>query len=657
MRIQSLRWPFYCIALHIALCCSCLGQLRVTVDGGDPDPSNRDGSTWGKALSASDLADALGPVVLYGQPKGNNEYWLKAGAYPGLTLHKGTKILGGFEGIENTSTERNPTLNPTFLGTVVISKYFVYPTPDGGSVPEFPDAVAVDGCTIMADSTALILGGGPDYPTDQGTPLISNCTIASNGHGLATVQVGTGPFQLFRCDIFGSPGAGIELSSSPTFLAVQHCVIHDNGQAGVFVQAGPQLTMTDTVIAHNGISGNPAGSYGYGGVFFHDRSDIVSSATIQRCIITNNIGGGIYAGRPGTASPDATISISDSTVANNFSPYAGGGGIGINNFGRPNPNDVTIYNCLIQNNSTTSDSPPYADGGGLWLQGTSVRVVRCQIIGNSAQHYGGGIFQAATDTESPNTRPLIQDCLIANNVSTNRGGGIYLELTDAQVINCTIVNNVSTNDGGGIYVEANRSFYTSPLPPQSQQRASEIWNCAFAGNAGATGNALCFNTDAYSGDPSSGPRGPGITNCAYVTGQSFYRDDPLHGDFTLMTLPPDDFEITDPGFKDAGNGDFRLTNTSPLLDRGFTGVADDLDLDALPRVAGSAVDIGAYEFQAATPQISIQLLSGGHVRVTFEGRLQTTTSLTPVNWQDVPGVTGQIDVDPTPTQQFWRAVF
>jgi hypothetical protein len=172
MRIKSLRGGFYCVVFCISISHSAFAQLRVTVDGG-ADPMSRDGSTWGKALSAADLADALGPVVLYGQPKGNNEYWLKAGAYPGLTLHKGTKILGGFEGIENTSAERNPALNPTYLGTVVISKYFIYPTPDGGSVPKFPDAVVVDGCNIMADSIALILGGGPDYPRRAlATPLL-----------------------------------------------------------------------------------------------------------------------------------------------------------------------------------------------------------------------------------------------------------------------------------------------------------------------------------------------------------------------------------------------------------------------------------------------------------------------------------------------------
>jgi hypothetical protein len=48
----------------------------------------------------------------------------------------------------------------------------------------------------------------------------------------------------------------------------------------------------------------------------------------------------------------------------------------------------------------------------------------------------------------------------------------------------------------------------------------------------------------------------------------------------------------------AGNGNFRLSSTSPLIDRGHDNAAGgmtDVDLDGLPRVVGPAVDIGAYE--------------------------------------------------------------
>jgi hypothetical protein len=59
----------------------------------------------------------------------------------------------------------------------------------------------------------------------------------------------------------------------------------------------------------------------------------------------------------------------------------------------------------------------------------------------------------------------------------------------------------------------------------------------------------------------------------------------------------------DPLFADRANGDFHLTAGSPAIDSGSgTYVRFDTDLDGKPRVAGAAVDMGAYEYApAATP--------------------------------------------------------
>jgi hypothetical protein len=62
----------------------------------------------------------------------------------------------------------------------------------------------------------------------------------------------------------------------------------------------------------------------------------------------------------------------------------------------------------------------------------------------------------------------------------------------------------------------------------------------------------------------------------------------------------------DPGF--VGNGNFHLADSSPLINAGIDNPAGDLanvDLDGAPRIAGSAVDLGAYENSspAAGPRI------------------------------------------------------
>jgi hypothetical protein len=65
-----------------------------------------------------------------------------------------------------------------------------------------------------------------------------------------------------------------------------------------------------------------------------------------------------------------------------------------------------------------------------------------------------------------------------------------------------------------------------------------------------------------------------------------------------IDIPESNLNNIDPLFVDAANGDYRLSSDSPLIDQGVatTNVAS-TDLDGNTRTVGSAVDIGAYEYQ------------------------------------------------------------
>ena len=55
-----------------------------------------------------------------------------------------------------------------------------------------------------------------------------------------------------------------------------------------------------------------------------------------------------------------------------------------------------------------------------------------------------------------------------------------------------------------------------------------------------------------------------------------------------------------PGFMNYvndGSGDYRLANTSPLIDKGLSGNAPPTDLVGTTRPQGNGVDIGAYEYK------------------------------------------------------------
>ncbi|GAB3354916.1 hypothetical protein GCM10027566_16710 [Arachidicoccus ginsenosidivorans] len=84
----------------------------------------------------------------------------------------------------------------------------------------------------------------------------------------------------------------------------------------------------------------------------------------------------------------------------------------------------------------------------------------------------------------------------------------------------------------------------------------------------------------------------------------------------------------DPAFADATNGNYQLTAASPCIDAGTpdtTGLnIGTTDLAGSTRVAGSAIDIGAYEFEATLP-VKLLVFKGvlGNNRAGFEWRTAT----------------------------------
>jgi hypothetical protein len=81
-----------------------------------------------------------------------------------------------------------------------------------------------------------------------------------------------------------------------------------------------------------------------------------------------------------------------------------------------------------------------------------------------------------------------------------------------------------------------------------------------------------------------------------------------HSNFRGATSPPDSVDATangsaDPQFTDAAAGNFRPKAGAPLINAGVSDPDNGTtDLDGKARKSGSAVDIGAYEFQQAVPR-------------------------------------------------------
>ena len=270
-------------------------------------------------------------------------------------------------------------------------------------------------------------------------------------------------------------------------------------------------------------------------------------------------------------------------IVRNVNPYRynpnGNGNGAINAY-----SGARIIDCEIINNNVnpTTGQRLCADGTGCSaiqignlqrpndanFKGDGVIIDHCIITNNM-----GGRVRAAGIVVANNytPTPIVRNSLIAHNHMLNRtipgvGAGIYAK--GALIVeNCTIVSNDIAGAGAGVYAEA---------------AGLVISNSIVAFNVGV-GEATTNEIASASGVTAT------WTNClvpegAEVTGEGLARGDPLFNRDVNPNFPY-----------------WWLTAGSPAVDKGaaadwMTGATD---LAGEARVVGTAVDIGAYEFDVS----------------------------------------------------------
>ena len=166
---------------------------------------------------------------------------------------------------------------------------------------------------------------------------------------------------------------------------------------------------------------------------------------------------------------DSTVTLSGVTITGGKSgatATASGGGV-YNDHGCT----LTLTDCVI----TANTADQY--GGGIY-NGGALTMESCVVTDNSADYGGGitnyeGLWRAATLTDctvSDNTATydgggisnhnqggVLQRCTISGNTA-GRGGGIYNHSGPLELENCTVSGNKANSDGGGIYDEVGGCF-------------------------------------------------------------------------------------------------------------------------------------------------------------------------------------------------------
>ena len=250
---------------------------------------------------------------------------------------------------------------------------------------------------------------------------------------------------------------------------------------------------------------------------------------------------------------------------NNTQPgcSGGSGGAGIRIFGSPE-----ILENIITNNLNSAGS----DGGGIAVWAGGLPLIRGNIItGNTASRGGGISISAGAGAQ------VIQN-VIARNTSFGGGGGIFWRGQQGgqpiSIVNNTVTDNDSTS---AIYADG----IDSSVPVKNNVIIGKSGQPAiFCGNTSDTTPPILAFNNVFS-DQSA----PYAGVCTDVTG--------TNGNISQF-----------PSFRDRAAGNFRLLSGSPGIDVG-SNTAESLpvlDLDTIPRVlpTGGTVDMGAYEFAAAT---------------------------------------------------------
>jgi len=495
------------------------------------------------------------------------------------------------------------------------------------------------------DATNLYGGPSPDYMDAGGgvyafraTLTMSNCVVVGNTASTSRLAWGGG--------VFLYEGANAEFTgNSFTGNISSHGTRH--GRAG-----GLGLHNSSATLTGNTFTGNIGASFsgGWGGAAYLRDSGITMTGNDVSGNTASTSGNSIYVGHGGgLLIYGGTATLTGNTIQGNLGGTGGrgdGGGL------HAMTCDVTLTGNTISENTGSAGNS--ANGGGVYVSGGSATLVSNTIISNTGSTgdygYGGGVSielgvnplepavlqnntvrgnRCSTSDEGIGGGVKIDggvSLLSGNWVEGNtagvtgygRGGGIYLHSGHATLEGNTVISNTAARNssttgwGGGLMISSvaftltnnvvagnTASTQGGGLYLQFPSNFSPIIHNTIADNAGA-GAAVYLNASYYS---------PGLTNTIIsghpntgitaTTGSVLSLDSTLWYGNGATTGGPGTIQTThdysgDPVFVNPAAWDYHIGAGSEALDRGV-GTVVDSDIDAQPRPAGSAPDLGADE--------------------------------------------------------------
>ncbi|QGZ91060.1 cadherin domain-containing protein [Microcystis aeruginosa] len=588
---------------------------------------SNNGTSWVDAFT--DLQGALAAA------KSGDTIWVAGGTYKPttgtdrnatFTLKNHVEIYGGFAGSETSLSQRNVATNATILsgdiGTVNTAGDNVYHVVTGSNTS---NTTILDGFTIsggnanFANTADLRSIGGGIFISD-GSPILRNLIIenntAINGGGIyayagSNLILSNSIFRnnttINSTGIAGEGGAIYFFTSSPTVIDVSFSNNTASGTGGAIRNNKSNPTLTNATFTSNTATSNG------GAISNNDSSFTLNNATFASNSSAN--GGAIY-------STSSTATLNNATFSSNTATLDGGS---IYNTG----SNLTLKDGTFNNNTASSD------GGAIFSTGGTFNLTQGDFVQNRATAgLGGAVFLQTTGA-------TITQADFLQNRSAN-GGAIYNNSNNVSVTNANFTLNIAdgaNSAGGAIFnqnsnnlqvtnaafsrnnaASAGGAIYHRKTVPEGSIDIITITNSSFSGNASGSGSAISGQGDfgnfgatfpitisANAVIRNSIIWGNGGTALSNTFGTNTVTNSIVQGGFTGTG----NLNV-DPLFVDAINDDLRLQSTSPAINAGnnasLPADARDLDGDSNiteaipldiarnPRVNGTNVDMGAFEF-------------------------------------------------------------
>ncbi|MBI1224704.1 MAG: T9SS type A sorting domain-containing protein [Bacteroidetes bacterium] len=576
----------------------------------------------GNGTSWADAAGNLKAVL--DNASANTQVWVKEGTYYPTTcsncvfndrnqyfhLKNGVKLFGGFGGFETNISQRNIPAHPTFLSGDINQDGVLN---DNSFTVIFSQNVSnltvVDGFTISGGN-ADQGGAGLGTPQTSGggwfnlgstagassNPIVRNCIFTNNyAWGYGGGMFNDGSF------------SGM---ASPSYTNVQFIgnVARDGGgglyNTGSFNgNSNPSLTDCQFIANKSELSdgggmfnmgqlgtSNPSlvgclferdTAFNEGGALVNFGKDGNASPILTSCVFNGNVaefGGGVYS--DGTTNGYSGPAFYNCHFSENHSHNDGAA---IYNSGYQGTCSPTIMSCYFENNhSGFAGGAMFSNGN----EGVSNPIVRnCRFIGNHADTYGGALYNFGkgniADQVPGNSSPELTNCLFVNNMALSAGAvynlGAELGNANAMVTNCTFYGN-HANIGGAMYCNAGEGGTGVASPT--------IRNCIFWANTAGEGNVfrIIWGTPTISNSLAD------VTDCTGL----------YNGMGGAVNCNGGMLFNQNPQFASPVSGNFHLNNSSPAIDKGnnpaITQTGVGIDLDSLPRIFNSTVDMGVFEF-------------------------------------------------------------